>query len=72
MLYRPRHWRRGERVWLYCASLLITLARVILVIAQRAFRLGFIDLRGVGYAVRASGCIRLAAWGIVRRTRKVR
>ena len=72
MLYRPRRWRRGERVLLYFASLLVTLARIILLLAQRAFRHGFIELRGVGYAVRTSGRIRMVAWGIVRRTRKVR
>ena len=51
---------------------LVTLALAVLMVAQRAFHLGLIDIRGVGYAVRLSERIRLAGRTIVRRTRRSR
>ena len=58
--------RRMERVRNKCASVLVSLAKVILRLTHRLFLMQILSLRGVGYGLRVSEVVRRTSWWLVR------
>jgi hypothetical protein len=56
----------AERSRLYAASCLVGLARSMLWLAHRLFRIGLLDIGGVKYAIRTSEKLRRVGWRLAR------
>jgi hypothetical protein len=60
----------GERLRLYCASLLVQFAKSILWLVHHLFQMQILDVAGVKYGVRASEAFRRIGWRLMRWKRR--
>lgn len=66
MCHHEKGRRLFERSRLYIASLLVSIAKTMLLLAHRLFRVGILDVGGIKNVVLVSEKLRRLGWWLVR------